>query len=139
VLTVPAHSEQPDTSAILDKPRMLPRPCPCCGGRMMIIETFGRGRQPNYRPTPAPACSRPHPHPFFEAKRPGRPLRSNLPATHAAAKDPHSARLTAGPPPPRGPASACQTRDQAGSAWPANLATGQRRFAVTAVLGPLKL
>lgn len=25
--------------------------CPCCGGRMIIIETFERGRAPRYRPT----------------------------------------------------------------------------------------
>ena len=29
------------------------RPCPCCGGRMIVIETFERGCQPRYRsPTP---------------------------------------------------------------------------------------
>ena len=32
--------------------RMLPRPCPCCGGRMIIIETFAHGCQPKHRPTP---------------------------------------------------------------------------------------
>jgi len=26
-------------------------PCPCCGGRMTIIETFQAGRQPRHRPT----------------------------------------------------------------------------------------
>ena len=25
-------------------------PCPCCGGRMFIIETFGAGRRPRHRP-----------------------------------------------------------------------------------------
>ena len=60
LLAVPSRSEQPDTSAAaeLDEPRMLPRPCPCCGGRMMIIETFGRGCQPKHRATPAPAVIR---------------------------------------------------------------------------------
>jgi hypothetical protein len=28
-----------------------PHPCPCCGGRMIIIETFARGCSPRYRPT----------------------------------------------------------------------------------------
>jgi hypothetical protein len=28
-------------------------PCPCCGGRMIIIERFRRGSQPRYRPTTA--------------------------------------------------------------------------------------
>jgi hypothetical protein len=26
-------------------------PCPCCGGRMIVIETFARGCSPRYRPT----------------------------------------------------------------------------------------
>jgi predicted RNA-binding Zn-ribbon protein involved in translation (DUF1610 family) len=28
----------------------LSHPCPCCGGRMIIIETFARGYSPRYRP-----------------------------------------------------------------------------------------
>jgi hypothetical protein len=28
----------------------LSRPCPCCGGRMVIIEIFSRGSTPRYRP-----------------------------------------------------------------------------------------
>ena len=34
-----------------DKPAetVLP-PCPCCGGRMIVIEFFERGTQPRYRP-----------------------------------------------------------------------------------------
>src|SRR5207302_1607092 len=57
LLAVPPRPKQPDTSeaAALDEPRMLPRPCPCCGGRMIIIETFARGCEPKHRPTPAPA------------------------------------------------------------------------------------
>jgi hypothetical protein len=35
-----------------------------------------------------PARSRSNPHPFIEAKPPRRPLQSNLPATHPAAKSP---------------------------------------------------
>jgi hypothetical protein len=27
-------------------------PCPCCGGRMIIIETFQRGCSPSYQPPP---------------------------------------------------------------------------------------
>jgi hypothetical protein len=33
------------------EPAALARPCPCCGGRMLIIETFERGATPRYRPT----------------------------------------------------------------------------------------
>ena len=43
------------THPAADEPRMLPRPCPCCGGRMFIIETFARGCEPKHRPTPVPA------------------------------------------------------------------------------------
>ena len=60
LLAVPLRSEPPETSeaAPVDEPRVLPRPCPCCGGRMIIIETFARGCQPKHRPTPAPAAIR---------------------------------------------------------------------------------
>ncbi len=34
-----------------DEPQTPEHPCPCCGGRMIIIETFERGRAPRYRPT----------------------------------------------------------------------------------------
>jgi hypothetical protein len=60
LLAVPPPSQQSDTStaAATDQPRMLPRPCPGCGGSMFIIETFARGCQPKYRPTPVPAAIR---------------------------------------------------------------------------------
>ena len=32
--------------------------CPCGGGRMLIVETFQRGRDPKYRPTTAPFLMR---------------------------------------------------------------------------------
>ena len=38
-----------------DEPRLLPCPCPRCGGRMIVIEVFARGCEPRHRPTPAPA------------------------------------------------------------------------------------
>jgi hypothetical protein len=41
-----------------DEPRVLPRPCPCCGGRMIIIETFARGCEPKHRPKSAPGMFR---------------------------------------------------------------------------------
>jgi hypothetical protein len=34
-----------------DEPAALAHPCPCCGGRMIIIETFARGATPQHRPT----------------------------------------------------------------------------------------
>jgi hypothetical protein len=54
LLAAPARPKQPETSeaAAADEPHVLPRPCPCCGGRMIIIESFARGCQPTHRPTP---------------------------------------------------------------------------------------
>jgi Putative transposase/Transposase zinc-binding domain len=39
-----AQNAEPDGS------RVLPRPCPCCGGRMIVIEVFARSSKPRYRP-----------------------------------------------------------------------------------------
>jgi hypothetical protein len=52
---VPSRSKEAETSktAAADEPRMLPRPCQCCGGRMIIIETFAAGCQPKHRPASA--------------------------------------------------------------------------------------
>ena len=60
LLAVPPPSQPPDISAAaaMDQPRMLPRPCPCCGGCMFIIETFARGSEPKHRPAPVPAAIR---------------------------------------------------------------------------------
>jgi len=47
-----AEADAPSES---DHPRMLAKPCPCCGGRMIIIEVFARGCEPKHRPkTTAP-------------------------------------------------------------------------------------
>ena len=37
-----------DSAEVTDKPL---HPCPCCGGRMLIIETFEAGRTPRHQPT----------------------------------------------------------------------------------------
>jgi hypothetical protein len=60
LLAMPSRPKQPETSeaAAIDEPRGLPRPCPCCGGRMIIIESFARGCEPRHHPTPAPATVR---------------------------------------------------------------------------------
>jgi hypothetical protein len=47
---VEATAEEPTT----DDQRHLPCPCPRCGGRMTIIETFTAGMQPTSWPPPAP-------------------------------------------------------------------------------------
>src|SRR5260221_4370678 len=36
------------------EPKPLSHPCPCCGGRMFIIETFKRGSSPRHRPATSP-------------------------------------------------------------------------------------
>jgi predicted RNA-binding Zn-ribbon protein involved in translation (DUF1610 family) len=43
-------SDEPGTKA--DEQQASKHPCPCCGGRMIIIETFARGQQPQNYPTP---------------------------------------------------------------------------------------
>jgi Putative transposase/Transposase zinc-binding domain len=44
---------EPSAAARTDEPRTLPSPCPCCGGRMHVIETFEAGTMPRHRPSPA--------------------------------------------------------------------------------------
>ena len=41
-----------------DDTRVHPGPCPCCGGRMRVIEVFARGCEPKHRPSPKPAVIR---------------------------------------------------------------------------------
>ena len=43
------QSDAPDADT-LEQPPTLAHPCPCCGGRMIIIEIFERGCSPRYRP-----------------------------------------------------------------------------------------
>jgi hypothetical protein len=45
------QSEPGDADAGADEPPTSLLPCPCCGGRMIIIETFERGSTPGTRPT----------------------------------------------------------------------------------------
>ena len=49
---IKAANAKASTSAQSEEPKAPQHPCPCCGSRMTIIETFLRGQQPNYRPTP---------------------------------------------------------------------------------------
>ncbi len=57
LLAMPPSVAAPETglSSELDQPHMPPKPCPCCGGRMIIIETFARGCEPKNRPPSAQA------------------------------------------------------------------------------------
>jgi Putative transposase/Transposase zinc-binding domain len=52
LLAVPSRPSKPDTAETTEP--SLSHPCPCCGGRMIIIETFERGGSPKYRPPPTP-------------------------------------------------------------------------------------
>jgi hypothetical protein len=55
----PAQPEAGDTNcAEANEPRSLAHPCPRCGGRMVIIETFQRGSSPRYRPAASLAAIR---------------------------------------------------------------------------------
>jgi hypothetical protein len=53
LITVPASPDQTADAQTVDasQPGTLAHPCPCCGGRMIIIETFEAGCQPRHRPT----------------------------------------------------------------------------------------
>ena len=54
LLSVPPVVEHADEQATSDDQRQLPCPCPRCGGRMIIIETFAAGLQPTSWPAPTP-------------------------------------------------------------------------------------
>jgi hypothetical protein len=58
LLAMPLKQPEAAEPAQPGEQSVLPRPCPCCGGRMIIVETFARGCQPKHRPTPAPAVIR---------------------------------------------------------------------------------
>jgi hypothetical protein len=60
LLAVPSRVTEPETGTPpeIDQRRILPTPCPCCGGRMIIIETFARSCEPKHRPTSAATAIR---------------------------------------------------------------------------------
>ena len=51
---MPPRLTEPDDPKLAEPgdPQLHPHPCPCCGGRMIIIETFARGCHPTHQPTP---------------------------------------------------------------------------------------
>jgi hypothetical protein len=58
LLAAPSPANEPEPLEALalnakDEARVLPQPCPCCGGRMIIVETFARGCEPKHWRTPA--------------------------------------------------------------------------------------
>jgi len=60
LLDVPAGKPDAgvESGAEAAEPKPLAHPCPCCGGRMVIIETFERGSSPRYRPAASTAVIR---------------------------------------------------------------------------------
>jgi hypothetical protein len=48
-----AVSETSPTNVTASTPSPEPVRCPCCGGRMIIIERFARGCSPHHPPTPS--------------------------------------------------------------------------------------
>jgi len=60
LLDVPAaQPKAADTNCTeADDPKPLSQLCPCCGGRMIVIETFQRGASPRCRPAASTAVIR---------------------------------------------------------------------------------
>jgi hypothetical protein len=52
LLAVPAPAPDTEAADTADGPRILALPCPCCGGRLVIVEAFGPGGAPQHRPVP---------------------------------------------------------------------------------------
>jgi len=57
-MPTPAKPSEPTNSAAPDESPVLPRPCPCCGGRMIVIEIFEPGCAPKNRANPMPPMIR---------------------------------------------------------------------------------
>ena len=54
LLAMPPRLTEPDDPKVVEPgdPQLHSYPCPCCGGRMIIIETLARGCHPTHQPTP---------------------------------------------------------------------------------------
>ncbi len=59
LLSVPPPPSKPEPAKTpTNEPRVLATPCPCCGGRMLIIEVFEPGSTPRHRASPRPPMIR---------------------------------------------------------------------------------
>jgi hypothetical protein len=52
LLAAPAPGSDTEAADTADGPRILALPCPCCGGRLTIVEAFGPGGPPRQQPAP---------------------------------------------------------------------------------------
>src|SRR5262249_58924103 len=52
------HESESSQAPAPDQACALPHPCPCCGGRMFIIEFFEAGCEPTHRPSSPPPVFR---------------------------------------------------------------------------------
>jgi hypothetical protein len=52
LLAVRAPAPDTEGPGTADGPRVLALPCPCCGGRLVIVEAFGPGGAAQHRPVP---------------------------------------------------------------------------------------
>ncbi len=52
LLAARAPASDTDGTNTVDGPRVLALPCPCCGGRLIIVEAFGPGGPSQHRPVP---------------------------------------------------------------------------------------
>ena len=58
LLKLPAAQPEAGDTNCAETNEPLAHPCPCCGGRMIIIEMFQRGCSPRYRPDTSTAMVR---------------------------------------------------------------------------------
>jgi hypothetical protein len=58
ISTAQSSTADTATSSEASEPKPPAHSCPCCGGRMVIIETFERGSSPRYRPAASPIVIR---------------------------------------------------------------------------------
>ena len=52
LLAAPTPTLNTEAADAADGPRILALPCPCCGGRLIIVEAFGPGGAPQHRSVP---------------------------------------------------------------------------------------
>ena len=58
LLSVVPPTKDPESSKAAAADQACTLPCPCCGGRMLIIEFFEPGCEPKHRPSSAPRVVR---------------------------------------------------------------------------------